>query len=181
MLRTLTNIRPFGSDEQLRFVGTCRTSSRSMRVRAECMPFVEVQGKFWFDRNTRIDEKSGACKSVECRYALRGNGKPMSESLRNKLTAAIDRLLRFERTGRGTQGGPMKNESIAFDVQEPYATAICEQAVEVVAPLEALGRSLGYTEKELFLAGNVLNRFAWRYPASDNREKNLAARVRKAA
>lgn len=38
------------------------------------------------------------------------------------------------------------------------------------APIEVVARALGYTEKELLLAGNVLNRFAWRYPAEPSRK-----------
>ena len=52
-----------------------------------------------------------------------------------------------------------------FAVKEPYAAVVGGEASVGVAPVEAVGRALGYTEKELVLAADVLNRFAWRYPA----------------
>jgi len=90
----------------------------------------------------------------------------MNKSLKDKLTAVIAPLLRSERPGVGTQrpeGVPMKNKSITLAVEEPYAAAVGGEAG--TAPVEAVGRALGYTEKELVLAADVLNRFAWRYPA----------------
>jgi len=75
----------------------------------------------------------------------------------------------------------MKNESITLAVNEPYAAVVPGKASTGVAPVEAVGRALGYTEKELLLAGDVLNRLVWRYPVSDDREKTLEARTHKAA
>ena len=124
---------------------------------------------------------SNAGKQTDEMRALRGNGKPMSKSLKERLTAVIGPLLRSERRGRGTQGGPMKNESIAFAVKEPYATSNCEKIGAGVMPLEVLGRSLGYTRKELVVAGEVLNRFVWRRPVSDDSEKTLEDKAHKAA
>jgi hypothetical protein len=37
-------------------------------------------------------------------------------------------------------------------------------SVKGLAPVEAVGRLLGYSEKELTLADNVLSGFAWQYP-----------------
>jgi hypothetical protein len=75
----------------------------------------------------------------------------------------------------------MKNESITFARKEPSATTVCEKIGAGVAPLEALGRALGYTQKELAFAGNVLNRFVWRYPVSADHEKTLEDKAHKAA
>jgi hypothetical protein len=96
----------------------------------------------------------------------------MNRGLKDKLIAVIGRLLRFERPGRGTQflqGGPMNNESI-LAVKDPNAALVCGKSSAAEAPLEAVGRSLGYTRKELDLAGDVLTRFVWRYPAEPSRE-----------
>jgi hypothetical protein len=90
----------------------------------------------------------------------------MNKSLKDKLIAVIGPLLRSARPGGGTQRpqeDPMKNKSITLAVEEPYAAVVGGEAG--TAPLEAVGRALGYTEKELVLAADVLNRFAWRYPA----------------
>ncbi len=73
----------------------------------------------------------------------------------------------------------MKNESITLAVNKTYAAAVRGKASASVAPVEAVGRALGYTEKELLLAGDVFNRFVWRSPASD--EKTLEAKAHKAA
>jgi hypothetical protein len=97
----------------------------------------------------------------------------MSRDLKNKLIAVIGRLLRFERSGRGTQsfqGGPMNNESI-FAVEESNAAVVGGKFSAGEAPLEAVGRSLGYTQNELFFANDVLTRFNWRYPAEAARQK----------
>jgi len=95
----------------------------------------------------------------------------MSKSLKDKLTAVIGPLLRSARPGGGTprpQEDPMKNKSITLAVKEPYATVVDGEAG--TAPLEAVGRALGYTEKELVVAADVLNRFAWRRPAEPSRK-----------
>ena len=73
----------------------------------------------------------------------------------------------------------MKNESITLAVNNPYAAVARGKASAGVAPVEAVGRALGYTDKELLLAGDVLNRLVWRYPVSD--EKTLEAKAHKAA
>ncbi len=39
-----------------------------------------------------------------------------------------------------------------------------------LAPVEAVGRFLGYSEKELLLADNVLSCFAWRYSTEPPRK-----------
>jgi hypothetical protein len=67
----------------------------------------------------------------------------------------------------------MNNESINFAAQEPYAAVICEQTIASAATLEALGRALGYTQKELALAGDVLSRFVWHSPVGDDGEQTL--------
>ncbi len=59
----------------------------------------------------------------------------------------------------------MKNESITLAMKESGALVARGKATAGVAPVEAVGRTLGYTETELLLAGDVLNRFAWRYLA----------------
>jgi len=92
----------------------------------------------------------------------------MSKSLKDKLAAVIGPLLRSERPGGGTEHpleDPMKNKSITLAVKEPYAAVVGGEASVGVAPVEAVGRALGYTEKELVFAADVLNRFAWRYPS----------------
>jgi hypothetical protein len=75
----------------------------------------------------------------------------------------------------------MNNESINFAAQESYAAVICEQTIAGAAPLEALGRALGYTQKELAIAGDVLSRFVWHSPVGDDSEQTLEDKVRKAA
>jgi hypothetical protein len=98
-----------------------------------------------------------------------------------RLTTVIGPLPRSERCGRGRQGGPMNNESITFAVQEPYAAVVCGNTIAGATPLEALGRALGYTQKELALAGDVLNRFVWQSPVGEDSEQTLGDKVRKAA
>ena len=63
----------------------------------------------------------------------------------------------------------MNNESI-FAVEESNSAVVGGKFSAGEAPLEAVGRSLGYTRKELDLAGDVLTRFVWRYPAEPSRE-----------
>jgi hypothetical protein len=95
----------------------------------------------------------------------------MSKSLKDKLTAVIAPLLRSERPGGGTQRpqeDPMKNKSITLAVKEPYAAVAGGETG--TAPVEAVGRALGYTEKESVLAADILKRFAWRYPAVPSRK-----------
>ncbi len=75
----------------------------------------------------------------------------------------------------------MNNESINFAAQEPYAAVICEQTIASATPLEALGRALGYTQKELAIAGDVLSRFVWQRPSGDDGEQTLEAKARQAA
>ena len=75
----------------------------------------------------------------------------------------------------------MKNESITLAVDKSSTAVVRGKASAGVAPVEAVGRALGYTEKELLLAGEVLNRLVWRYPVSDDREKTLEAKAHKAA
>jgi len=62
----------------------------------------------------------------------------------------------------------MNNPCIRLAVTESYAVPACAQTAGA-APLEALGRALGYTERELALAGEVLNRFMWRPTALSRR------------
>jgi hypothetical protein len=57
-------------------------------------------------------------------------------------------------------GDPMKNESITVTANESYAAFVCGKADAGAAPLEAVGRALGYTEKEFAIASDILNRFA---------------------
>jgi len=126
------------------------------------------------------NRKFGSRQARCVRFAEMAN--KMSKSLKDKLTAAIGPLLRSERRGRRTQGGgPMKNESISLAVDKSSTAVVRGKASAGVAPVEAVGRALGYTEKELLLAGEVLNRLVWRYPVSDDREKTLEAKAHKAA
>lgn len=123
------------------------------------------------------NRKFGSRQARCVRFAEMAN--KMSKSLKDKLTAAIGPLLRSERRGRRTQGGgPMKNESVTLAVIDSCAQ---EETNTRLASVEAVGRALGYTEKELLLAGDVLNRLVWRYPVSNGREKTLEAKAHKAA
>jgi len=104
----------------------------------------------------------------------------MSASRNDKIATRIRRWLRWQRLGRTTQrlqGEPMKNQSIALAVKEPYATTICENRGSCFASVQAVGRALGYTGKELTLANVVLKRFAWRYPAEPRTEGTEPAKV----
>lgn len=65
----------------------------------------------------------------------------------------------------------MNNEISILVVKEPKTVVTGEESRAAVAPAEVVGRVLGYTEKELLLAGNVLDQFAWRYTAEPSREK----------
>jgi len=123
------------------------------------------------------NRKFGSRQARCVRFAEMAN--KMSKSLKDKLTAAIGPLLRSERRGRRTQGGgPMKNESVTLAVIDSCAQ---EETNTRLASVEAVGRALGYTEKELLLAGDVLNRLVWWYPVSNGREKTLEAKAHKAA
>ena len=73
--------------------------------------------------------------------------KSLSKSLKDRLTTLI--------------GG--------FAVKKPRAAIVREEPRVGAAPVEAVARALGYTEKELLLAADVLNRFAWRRPAESSR------------
>jgi hypothetical protein len=74
--------------------------------------------------------------------------KSLSKSLKDRLIALIDGLA----------------------VKEPCAAMVREEPRVGAAQVEAVAGALGYTEKELLLAGNELNRFAWRYPAEPSRK-----------
>jgi hypothetical protein len=74
--------------------------------------------------------------------------KSLSKSLKDRLTTLI--------------GG--------FAVKKPCAARVREEPRVGAAQVEAVARALGYTEKELLLAADVLNRFAWRYTADASRE-----------
>ena len=64
----------------------------------------------------------------------------------------------------------MKNEVIAGVVNQPVVTFRCRQAQNTApAPVETVGRTLGYTAKETAFAADVLDRFVWRRP----REQSL--------
>jgi hypothetical protein len=105
----------------------------------------------------------------------------MSQRLKDKLATLIRQLPRHGYRDRETQRHrrkPMKNESVTLAVIDSCAQ---EETNTRLASVEAVGRALGYTEKELLLAGDVLNRLVWRYPVSNGREKTLEAKVHKAA
>jgi hypothetical protein len=57
-----------------------------------------------------------------------------------------------------------------FAVKNPCAAIVREEPTEGAAPVEVVARALGYTQKELLLAADVLNRFAWRHPAERSRK-----------
>jgi len=64
----------------------------------------------------------------------------------------------------------MKNESMTLTMEEPYTVATCDRGSADLAPVEAVGRVLGYTLKEQSFAADVLGRFAWSYPAEPARD-----------
>ncbi|MGA2960834.1 MAG: hypothetical protein ABSD96_04125 [Candidatus Korobacteraceae bacterium] len=68
----------------------------------------------------------------------------------------------------------MKNESITRAVKESSAAVACGKERPGVVPIAAVSRALGYTESELFIAGDILNRFVWRYPEEPSR-KNVSS------
>jgi hypothetical protein len=101
-------------------------------------------------------------------------GKKMNSSPVNglnaigKLMAVLRRHLRPEPLGRKTQsfqGGPMKNELMTITMEEPYTVVACGKSSADSATVGAVGRVLGYTWVEQSFAADVLNRFAWSYPA----------------
>ncbi len=59
----------------------------------------------------------------------------------------------------------MKNESMTLTMEEPYTAVTCGTSSADLAPVEAVGRALGYTRMEQSFAADVLSRFAWSYPA----------------
>ncbi len=59
----------------------------------------------------------------------------------------------------------MTNECIPVYLAQPSVAPVPREPAAEAAPLEALGRILGYTDKQLALAGDVLSRFAWRSPS----------------
>ena len=59
----------------------------------------------------------------------------------------------------------MTNECIPVTLAQPSAAPVPSEPVAESAPLEALGRILGYTDKQLALAGDVLSRFNWHSPS----------------
>ena len=59
----------------------------------------------------------------------------------------------------------MNNACIATAVMETFSAAGCIEASAGAAPLEALARALGYTDRELAIAGGVLNQYTWHVPA----------------
>ena len=64
----------------------------------------------------------------------------------------------------------MKNEAVTRNVKVSDATMTGREAKAGPAPLETVGRSLGYTERELVLAVDVLKRFVWQRPAESPRK-----------
>jgi hypothetical protein len=58
----------------------------------------------------------------------------------------------------------MKNEAITYAVENHYTAVVPGEGREDVASVEAVGQALGYTNIELILTGDVLNRFKWRRP-----------------
>jgi hypothetical protein len=56
----------------------------------------------------------------------------------------------------------MSYQSITYSVNEACASVV-QRGNTDLALVEAVGRSLGYTEKELALAADALSRFVWRY------------------
>jgi hypothetical protein len=58
----------------------------------------------------------------------------------------------------------MKSQSGALAVKDSYTVTVCGKARSGLVSAQAVGRALGYTEKELTLARDLLKRFAWRCP-----------------
>jgi hypothetical protein len=73
----------------------------------------------------------------------------------------------------------MKSEPITCAVKDPYAAVAPGEDSAGMASVEAVGRALGYTNKELIPAGDVLNRFVWRRPGELSR-KNVNSTEAKA-
>jgi hypothetical protein len=57
-----------------------------------------------------------------------------------------------------------------FAAKKPCAATVRGETTVGATPVEVVARALGYTQKELLLAADVLNRFAWRYPAERSRK-----------
>lgn len=68
----------------------------------------------------------------------------------------------------------MNNACIRLAVEESFAAPACAQTAGA-AQMEVLRRALGYTERELALAADVLARFTWRTPAALSPRRALAA------
>ena len=66
--------------------------------------------------------------------------------------------------------GKQMSKSLSKSLKNRPAATVREEPRVGAAPVEVVARALGYTEKELLLAGNVLNGFAWRYPAEPSRK-----------
>jgi hypothetical protein len=92
----------------------------------------------------------------------------MSRRWKDQVTAGIRRLRGLQERGRERQllqgEEPMQNECMTCAVQESYAAIACAETDTCLAPVEAVARALGYTGRELAVAKNLLNQFAWRYP-----------------
>lgn len=73
-------------------------------------------------------------------------------------------IIRVEVARGPIEEGHMSNACMIGAISEPYAPPSRPGS----APLEAIGRYLGYTEKELALAAEVLNRFVWRPQSGGN-------------
>ena len=71
----------------------------------------------------------------------------------------------------------MNSQCIAPAVKNSYTVTVCGKAGSGSVSVQAVGRALGYTEKEMTLARDVLKRFAWRCstePAKDSPEASPA-------
>jgi len=69
----------------------------------------------------------------------------------------------------------MTNECIPVVLAQPSAAPVPRVPVAEPAPIEALGRILGYTEKQLAMAGDILSRFAWRSPSQHGQSAQRTA------
>jgi hypothetical protein len=73
----------------------------------------------------------------------------------------------------------MKNQFVARVVKALFATPARKEPNAGHVPPKAVGRSLGYTEKELSIALEVLDRFDWQRPAEQS-DRNEEATEEKA-
>ena len=93
----------------------------------------------------------------------------MSKSKIAKVIAMMGLLLR---SGRRSDGNQQFQEQYSLECSVTTTQQSClrhQSAAEM--PIAAVGRTLGYTTKELLAAAEVLGRFAWRRVTETSREE----------